>query len=317
MGAQITTFSRRAGGVAAAMLLGATLAPVSANEAPRLETTAPVLWQQSMNVFRRHEVPSSEMFWFYGDVLGLNQLQTFDVGDDTLVARFMVGQSELKMTHRVPDRNYVPGGLEDATGLRLLTFFYPEREPVLARFREEGVDAPQFRDVPGTSRQTAIVYDPDGHAVELVIAPNEPEEIYNTIEIGLMVRDLDVSKEFYAGFVGLKEEPAVQNRWGDSKKVTYRHGTTLVSLHHVGRDLPADTGTGGIQYVVTNVDAVGALAEERGVTIDQPLSNLPGFQLRTIWLFDPDHVTNYFAQTGPSGAAQGATQGATQGAAQQ
>jgi hypothetical protein len=64
--------------------------------------------------------------------------------------------------------------------------------------------------------------------------------------------------------------------------------------------LRADTGTGGIQYVVTDVEPIDALAKERGVTIDQPLSGLPGFDLRTIWLDDPDGITNYFAQTGAS-----------------
>ncbi len=304
MGApHMTTFSKRAGTLAAAMILGAMLAPASANDGLRLETTAPVLWQQSMNVFRRHEVESEKMFWFYGDVIGLDQQQTFDVGNNTQVARFTVGRSELKMTHRVPNRNYVPGGVEDATGLRLLTFFFPDSEPLTASFREHGLDEPEFRPVEGTSRMTAIVFDPDGHAVELVVAPNESEDLYNTIEIGLTVADLDKSRAFYSGFVGLNEEPTIQDRWSGTKKVTYRHGTTLVSLHKVDRDLPADTGTGGIQYVVSNVDAVGALAEERGVTIDQPLSNLPGFELRTIWLFDPDHVTNYFAQTGASRGA--------------
>jgi hypothetical protein len=36
------------------------------------------------------------------------------------------------------------------------------------------------------------------------------------------------------------------------------------------------------------------------VPIDQPLRGLRGFDLRTIWLDDPDGVTNYFAETGSS-----------------
>jgi hypothetical protein len=70
-----------------------------------------------------------------------------------------------------------------------------------------------------------------------------------------------------------------------------------VSLRSFGGDLPADTGTGGIQYVVSNVDLVDELAKERRMSIDQPLSTLGGFQLRTIWLDDPDGITNYFAET--------------------
>ncbi len=41
--------------------------------------------------------------------------------------------------------------------------------------------------------------------------------------------------------------------------------------------------------------------------IDQPLSGLRGFDLRTIWLDDPDGVTNYFAETGASRAARPTT----------
>jgi len=45
--------------------------------APRsLDTTAPVLWQPSMNVFRRFAAPKEKMFEFYGTVLGFRQLTT-------------------------------------------------------------------------------------------------------------------------------------------------------------------------------------------------------------------------------------------------
>jgi catechol 2,3-dioxygenase-like lactoylglutathione lyase family enzyme len=278
-----------------------------ADEAARIDTVAPVLWQQSMNVFRRHEVEAEQMYRFYGDVLGLSQLETFDVGDNTNVDRFMAGDSEVKFTHRVADRSYVPGGIEDATGLRLLTFFYPDRDAVIERFRANAHPVPEFRAVPGTTRLTALVTDPDGHAVELVVAPNEPESVYASIEVGLTVSDLDKARDFYANFVGLTELPEVQDRWSGTKKVSYQHGTTMVSLHQVEGDLPADTGTGGIQYVVSNVDAVDRLARARGETVDQPLSRLQGFDLRTIWLSDPDGITNYFAETGLSrGASAGA-----------
>jgi predicted enzyme related to lactoylglutathione lyase len=278
-------------------------APVSSEKGDSA-SVAPVLWQPSMNVFRRFSADADEMFEFYGGVLGLEQLQTFDVGGGTSVARFMAGHSEVKLTRRVPGRTYVPGGLDDATGLRLLTFFYPDLDEVVQRFRAHGHDEPHFVEVPGSTRLAAQVVDPDGHAVELVIAPNEPVEVYTTIEIGLTVGDLARSRAFYGDFVGLDELPAVQARLSPSKKVSYRHGTTIVSLHHLGRSVPADSGTGGIQYVVSDVDVVDALARERGVTIDQPLGGVAGFDLRTIWLDDPDGITNYFAETGQSSQAR-------------
>lgn len=286
----------------AALLLAA--APAIAEDEAAVDSAGPLLWQQSMNTFRRFSVEPAQMFEFYGDVLGLEQLQTFDVGGGTNVARFRAGNSEVKLTHRVPNKEYVPGGVDEATGHRLLTFFYPDRDEVVERFRANGYPSPEFEPVQGTNWLSAIVSDPDGHAVELVVAPNAPAELYDTIEIGLTVADLERSREFYSEFVGLEAlAPVDDSRFG-TKKYPYRHGTTIISLRHFDADLPADTGTGGIQYVVTQVEQIDRLAKERGVTIDQPLSGLRGFDLRTIWLADPDGITNYFAETGLSRQAR-------------
>ena len=287
-------------GLAIALLSVTAIQSAAAEETAAVESAGPLLWQPSMNVFRRFAVEPEEMFKFYGGALGLEQLQTFDVGGGTNVARFRAGRSEVKLTNRVPDRTYEPGAVDAATGLRLLTFFFPEQEAVVERFIEHGYAAPEFEPIEGTERLSAMVSDPDGHAVELIIAPNASDELYDTIEVGLTVSDLERSRAFYREFVGLEELPAVEDPRFDTLKYSYRHGTTLISLRSFERDLPADTGTGGIQYVVTDVEPIDRLAKERGVTIDQPLSGLPGFNLRTIWLDDPDGITNYFAQTGPS-----------------
>ena len=93
-----------------------------------LESTAAVLWQPSMNVFRRFDVPAEEMFEFYGQLLGYRQLSTINVGTGAGVARFQAGAQELKLTRRVADRQYQDGGVEAATGLRLLTFFFADEE---------------------------------------------------------------------------------------------------------------------------------------------------------------------------------------------
>ncbi len=79
-------------------------------------------------------------------------------------------------------------------------------------------------------------------------------------------------------------------------KHPYRHGSTTIDLWSAGRSLPADTGSAGIQYVVSNVNAVDAEAKVRHITVETPLGGLPGFNIRTVWLNDPDGVTNYFYQ---------------------
>jgi len=271
-------------------------------------TTASVLWQPSMNVFRRFEVPAELMYEFYGAVLGFKQLSTLNVGNGGGVARFQAGAQELKLTRRVANRHYEPGGVQDATGLRLLTFYFADESALMARFMEHGLPEPVFAVVPKSDprsdSRSALVTDPDGQAVELVIVPNATVEQLAAIEVGLTVADLDRSLAFYRSFVGLEELPPVRDERFGTTKHSFRHGATTVTLRSFGKALPADNGSGGIQYVVSDVEHVDALAKERHITIAQPLQGLRGFDLRTIWLDDPDGVTNYFAETGASRAAR-------------
>ncbi len=291
------TASTRAAVAAAALVLATTAGgPAAAAEA---ETVGPVLWQPSMNVFRRHEAPSEDMFAFYGDVLGFEQLQTLMPGGTGGVARFQAGKSELKLTRRVDNREYVEGGVRDATGLRLLTFFFPDEQALSARFTASGRPAPEFADA-RDGRRRALVEDPDGQPVELVVVPDAEPAVYEQVEVGVTVSDLEASRAFYGDFVGLEPLDPVHDPFFDTVKHSFRHGSTIVSLRSFGDDLPADTGSGGIQYVVSNADLVNELATERAITIDQPLSGLEGFSLRTIWLDDPDGITNYFAETQPA-----------------
>jgi len=271
-------------------------------------TTASVLWQPSMNVFRRFEVPAERMFEFYGGALGFEQLSTFNVGNGG-VARFRAGAQELKLTRRVAERRYESGGVAAATGLRLLTFFFADEALLKRRFEQQGLPAPEFTQLAGEGHRTALVLDPDGQPVELVIVPDATAEALAAIEVGLTVADLTRSREFYRTFVGLEELPPVHDARFGTMKYSFRHGATTISLRSFGRPLPADTGSGGIQYVVSDVEHVDALAKERQVTIDQPLQGLRGFDLRTIWLEDPDGVTNYFAETGASRRAHEAPSG--------
>jgi catechol 2,3-dioxygenase-like lactoylglutathione lyase family enzyme len=288
-----------------AIALNAAVAQSAASDADA--TTASVLWQPSMNVFRRFEAPAERMYEFYGGVLGFKQLSTLNVGNGGGVARFQAGAQELKLTRRVGNRNYERGGVRAATGLRLLTFYFADERELGERFSQHGLPPPEFTDYAGERRRTALVKDPDGQDVELVIVPDATAEELGRIEVGLTVADMARSRDFYARFVGLEELPPVDDERFGTRKHSYRHGATTISLRSFGKDLPADTGSGGIQYVVSNVEAVDALAKARQVPIDQPLGGLQGFDLRTIWLDDPDGVTNYFAETGQSRRSRAAT----------
>ena len=294
-------------GIMAALLFAALVSSAAAAQDPTHgshTTAAAVLWQPSMNVFRRFEVPAERMYEFYGGVLGFEQLSTLNVGNGGGVARFQAGAQELKLTRRVGNRQYVPGGVRAATGLRLLTFFFADEAELTARFAQHGLERPKFEALDG--RRSALVTDPDGQQVELVILPGATEEQLARLEVGLTVADLARSRDFYGNFVGLEELPASDDARFNTRKYSYRHGATTITLRSFGAQLPADTGSGGIQYVVSDVEAVDALAKQREVTIDQPLQGLRGFDLRTIWLDDPDGVTNYFAETGLSRRARAA-----------
>jgi catechol 2,3-dioxygenase-like lactoylglutathione lyase family enzyme len=140
-----------------------------------------------------------------------------------------------------------------------------------------------------------MVQDPANQWVELVIAPGAPADTYASLEVGLSVSDLEKSRAFYRDFVGLTELPPVEDPVLGLTRYPYRHGTTTVTVWGVGKGLPANTRSAGIQYVISDVEAVDAKAKAQSVKIDTPLGNFSA-GLRTIWLSDPDGITNYFAQ---------------------
>jgi catechol 2,3-dioxygenase-like lactoylglutathione lyase family enzyme len=267
----------------------------SQTPAPEIKSTAEIM-TLPMNVFRRFSGDAKPVYDFYGTVLGLKQLTTYNLGGNTNVARFEIGPSQLKFSAVVPNRKYQQGAIQDATGLRILTFFYPDMDPVVERFRGSGLEVPEFHPLPGSSRSSAFVKDPAGQWVELVIAPDETSATYDQIEIGLVVSNLEVSRKFYREFIGLEELQPVEDPILKITKYPYRRGSMIVSLRCFGKPVQADTGSGGIQYVVSDVEAVQALAEARHVTIDQPVNTLSGYGLRFVWLDDPDGITNYFAE---------------------
>jgi catechol 2,3-dioxygenase-like lactoylglutathione lyase family enzyme len=185
--------------------------------------------------------------------------------------------------------------VRDVTGLRVFTFFFPDEAALAARFKAHGYTAPEFRDRESGTRG-AMTLDPDGQWVELVIvAPPAAPEAFSRLELGLTVSDLEKSRAFYREFVGLEELKPVESVALGTTKYPYRHGTTTVNLWSFGKGLPANTYTAGIQYVISDVEAVDTRAKANGIVITTPLGNFSA-GLRTIWLADPDGIVNYFAQ---------------------
>jgi catechol 2,3-dioxygenase-like lactoylglutathione lyase family enzyme len=270
------------------------------------ESVRALVTQNSMNVFRRFAPENRDkMLEFYGKVLALRSLSPVQLGGGNQMILFGVGTGQVKLaTGLTGRRQYNPGPVKDGTGLRVITLFFPDEAALVARFKEFGYAAPVFH-AGNNGTRVAMVPDPGNFVVELVVVPNAPADSLGKMEVGITVSDLDKSRAFYREFVGLDELPPVKDAILGVTKYPYRHGQTTVNLWTFGKGLPADTGSAGIQYVVNDVDTVDARAKARNVTVETPLSNT--FQtLRTVWLNDPDGVTNYFAQIlGGGGGGRG------------
>lgn len=297
--------------LATVLLLSMASMPSAQSGAPSdVPSVRPLFSQESMNVYRRFAPEHrTKMLEYYGQVLALRALSPINLGGGSQMILFGVGTGQVKLASGLKQgRTYHPGGVNEATGIRVLTLFFPDEQALTARFEEFGHPAPRFRDGPDGTR-VALAIDPGGFTTKLVVGPNGSASTYGRIEVGINVSDLERSRAFYRDFAGLDELPPVQDGLLGVTTYPYRHGETTINLWSVGNNLPADTGSAGIQYVVSDVDTVDARAKARQVAVEEPLSDMRGFSLRTVWLNDPDGVTNYFAQVG--GARGGAPRTST------
>ena len=282
----------------ASLLLGVSLAGgVPALAEGPAGSLAALSTQPSMNVFRRFAVDRARMIEFYGDVLGLKQLPSLQLGGGNEMIQFEIGTAQVKLQATPAASQYPGGAVKDATGLRVFTFFYPDEAALVSRFAAKGYPAPSFT-ARAAGGRAAMVLDPEKQWVELVVLPGAPAETFRRFEVGITASNIDKSREFYRSFVGLEELPPIADPALGATKYPFRHGDTTVNVWSFGEAVPANKSSAGIQYVITNVEAVDAKARAAGVTIDRPLGNFSQ-ALRTIWLSDPDGVTNYFAQIMP------------------
>ena len=283
--------------IRAALVLGLVGAALPALAETPSGSLAALSTQPSMNVFRRFAVDRAKMIEFYGEVLGLKALPSIQLGGGNEMILFGIGTAQVKLQATPAASQYPGGDVKSVTGLRVFTFFYPDEAAVSARFTAKGYPAPKFSARAGGGR-AAMVLDPQQQWVELVAMPGAPDATYQRFEVGITASNLEKSRAFYRSFVGLEELPPVADPALGTTKYPFRHGDTTINVWSFGANLPANKSSAGIQYVISNVEAVDTKAKAESVTIDRPLG-LFGQGLRTIWLSDPDGVTNYFAQILP------------------
>ncbi len=269
------------------------------------QTIRPFLWQAGMarsevgeiNVFRRFPADRrAQVEAFYAEVLGLTALPPTAPGGGQMI-RYPLGASEVKLfPTEMAAPNVAAAG--DIAGMRLLTVFFADEAALTRRFAARSLPPPRFQPATGHRGATraALVQDPAGHWVELVIVPGASADTLARFEIGLAVADLERSRAFYRDLMGMEVLEPLQSSLLGATLHGFRHGAVTLRLWTAKAGAARDSQTGGMQYIVWNVSGVNDVAVSRGATIDRPLS-APG-QMRTIWLLDPDGVSNYFAQYG-------------------
>ena len=259
--------------------------------------------QDSMNVFRRFPREKTEaMVKFYTEALALRSLSPIQLTSTQQMILTGVGSGQIKLSAgQLGDRKYdLEGGHAGGTGIRFFLLTYPDYRAVQQRFADAGFPVPEF--VPrGDGTRQAMVTDPGGFPIVIVTRPGLPDHSNDGVGVGINVSDLDASRAFYREFVGLDELEPIPAPILGTTLYPYRHKETTIFLYHMGDNLAPDNGSAGIQYVVRDAPMVDAKARHRGgIAVETPLNKLAGFDLVTVWLNDPDGVTNYFAQVGPN-----------------
>ncbi len=278
-------------------------APGELSLAQLQESTRNLFIQDSMNVFRRFEADlTEEMVNFYVNALGLRSLNPIQLSANSQMILTGVGTGQIKLAagQNGDQSAYdLSGGPMGGTGIRFWTLTFPSAEAIAERFAEAGFTAPQFT-TGSDGVQVAMVDDPGGFPVQIRIVPGAQEGSNDGVGVNIAVSDLETSRAYYREFVGLTELDPITDPVLGITKYPYNHAETTLYLYEVGEGLPANTGSAGIQYVVSDAAMVDAKAKHRRIGVQTPLNQMRGFELTTVWLYDPDHVTNYFAQVGPN-----------------
>jgi catechol 2,3-dioxygenase-like lactoylglutathione lyase family enzyme len=259
------------------------------------------MYAQGVNVVSsaRDEAKTRE---FYGECLGLEEIAPLEIPGSGKMLRFMAGVTELKFILIGEDLPSAPGGLENGTGIRMLTIFVNDGEGAAKRLKAKGYDASSFFDNEGKLQRNGYVRDPGDNEISVVFLPDgvDPKS-YRRMRINLTVRDMAKSRKFY-GSLGL-EELSPSSSGGDDMKYMFQAGPTSIRLVHELPDFPVPSepvyhddrfGMHYIQFIVQDVDAEFAKLVEKGAPVAREPFDL-GTLARIAMIFDPDGTVIEFA----------------------
>jgi len=267
-----------------------------------MSSTGDLFTGPAANVFRRFPRDKTEaMVKFYTGALALKSLSPIQLTTTQQMILTGVGHGQVKLSAgQQGNRKYdLEGGYAGGTGIRFFAFHYPDEAVVKQRFREAGFAEPVFKKG-DDGRTVALVKDPGGFDILILISKDAKDHSDDGVGVGINVSDLERSRAFYREFVGLKELPPIKSSLLGTTLYPYDRGETTLLLYHLGDNDHPDNGSAGIQYVVSDSPLVDAKAKARHIAVETPLNKLKGFDLITVWLNDPDGVTNYYAQVGPN-----------------
>ena len=252
--------------------------PGELTEEQLLSPMRPYFAQHSMNVFRRYPREDTDaMVKFYTGALALKSLSPIQLTATQQMILTGVGSGQIKLSAgQQGNRKYdLTGGYKGGSGIRMWMLTYPDEQAVVKRFTDAGFPAPKFA-AHGDGTRAALVKDPGGFDVLLVIRKGAKDGSNDGVGVGIGVSDLGKSRAFYREFVGLDELPPIKDQLLGITLSPYRHEETTLYLFQAG-GAAVDNGSAGIQYVIGNIQQVNAAAKQRKVAVQTPLGGIKGF----------------------------------------
>ena len=174
--------------------------------------------------------------------------------------RYPVGASEVKLFPVAPSPANT-ARVADAVGVRLLTFFYRRRGRRHTAIRGAWFSAPPSSGGPLRTqalapRRSCRIRTANGSSSSSFRArrPTRSSASRSALRSAILRR----AARFTASVMGLAPQPPVRDELLGTVKHPFKHGNTTINLWSFGADLPKDSATGGIQYIVWNVAAIDA-----------------------------------------------------------
>jgi len=185
--------------------------PGQLTQAQLESSTADLFRQPSANVFRRYPRDKTEaMVKFYTQALALKSLSPIQLTATQQMLLTGVGSGQIKLSAgQQGNRKYdMAGGVTGGTGIRYFRLTYPDKKTVIDRFAAAGLPEPKFAKQ-GDGTEAALVNDPGGFPIELVIKPGAKDGSNDGVGVGINTSNLERSRAFYRTFVGLPERKPI------------------------------------------------------------------------------------------------------------